>query len=226
MLAATKENRSSPVPLVDPLPLENGDRMRSGEFLRRYEAMPEVKKAELVEGKVFMGSPVRAKSHGKANALIQTWLGLYAAMHPGVGAYTNTTVILDADNTFQPDALLCLDPERGGRTRINAKGYLSGPPELVAEIAASTASLDLQEKLHVYRRCGVPEYLVWRTAENQVDWFVLEEQEEYRPLTAGADGCLHSRVFPGLVLDVPALLAREAARLLTALPALPRPPAP
>lgn len=225
MLAATKETLSSPAPRADPLPLENGDRMRSGEFLRRYEAMPEVKKAELVEGKVFMGSPVRADLHAEPDGLIQLWLGTYAAHAPGVRLYPNATLLLDADNTFQPDAMLCLAAERGGRTRINAKGYLSGPPELVAEIAASTASLDLQDKLHVYRRCGVPEYLVWRTAENQFDWFVLEE-EEYRPLTAGADGWLRSRVFPGLVLDVPALLARDAGRVLAALPALPRPPAP
>ncbi len=100
-------------PEAYPPPLENGERLRSGEFLRRYEAMPEVKKAELVEGKVYMGSPVRADLHGKPDALIQTWLGVYASQNPGVAAYTNTTLLLDADNTFQPDAVLCLPPERG-----------------------------------------------------------------------------------------------------------------
>jgi Uma2 family endonuclease len=208
----------APDPRVsDLLPLENGDRMRSGEFLRRYEAMPGVKKAELVEGKVYMGSPVRADLHGEPDGVVHLWLAMYAVRNPGVKFYPNTTLLLDADNTFQPDALLCLAPERGGRTQINAKGYLAGPPELVAEITASTASLDLQEKFRVYRRCGVPEYLVWRTAENRFDWFLLED-EEYRPQPSGPDGLLSSRAFPGLVLDVPALLARDAARLLAALP--------
>ena len=206
------------VPLVDPLPLENGDRMRSGEFLRRYEAMPEVKKAELVEGKVYMGSPVRADLHAEPDGLIHLWLATFAMRRPGAKFYPNTTVVLDADNTYQPDAVLCLAPERGGRTRINAKGYLTGAPELVAEIAASTASLDLQEKLQVYRRCGVNEYLVWRTAENQFDWFILEN-EEYQRQSPGGDGLLRSRVFAGLVLDVAALLARDGARVLAALTA-------
>ena len=180
--------------------------------------MPELKKAELVEGKVYMGSPVRADVHGKPDALVQTWLGVYAVRNPGVEAYTNTTLLLDADNTYQPDAILCQPPERGGRTRINAKGYLAGAPELIAEIAASTASLDLQEKLQVYRRCGVNEYLVWRTAENQFDWFVLEN-EEYQWQAPGGDGLLRSRVFAGLVLDVGALLARDGGRVLAALDA-------
>ncbi|MBK9137152.1 MAG: Uma2 family endonuclease [Verrucomicrobia bacterium] len=197
-------------------PLENGERLRSGEFLRRYEAMPEVKKAELVEGKVYMGSPVRADLHAEPDGLIHLWLATYASRSAGVKFYPNTTLLLDADNTFQPDAVLCLPPERGGRTRINAKGYLTGAPELVAEIAASSASLDLQEKLHVYRRCGVNEYLVWRTAENRFDWFLLED-EDYHPQTLGPDGLLRSRVFVGLTLDPAALLARDGARLLASL---------
>src|SRR5436190_21918344 len=114
--------------------LQNGDCLKSREFLRRYEEMPEVKKAELIEGKVFMGSPIRAEDHGKQDGLIHTWLGMYAAETPGVEFYPNTTVILDPDNTFQPDAMLCLKPGRGGQTRVNAKGYIEGSPELVVEI--------------------------------------------------------------------------------------------
>lgn len=199
------------------MPLENGDAMRSGEFLRRYEAMPEVKKAELVEGRVYMGSPVRADLHAEPDGLVHLWLATFALRCRTARFYPNATVVLDADNTCQPDAVLCLAPEHGGRTRINARGYLTGAPELVAEIAASTVSLDMQEKLRVYRRCGVSEYLVWRTAEKQFDWFRLEH-EEYRRLAPGADGLLRSRVFPGLVLDVGALLARDGARVLAALP--------
>jgi Uma2 family endonuclease len=111
---------------------------------------------------------------------------------------------------------LLIVPERGGQARVNAKGYLQGAPELVAEVAASTASLDAREKLASYRRAGVLEYLLWRTADATVDWFILQE-DEYRPLPAGAEGVLRSRVFPGLWLDPAALLAEDGARVLTKL---------
>ena len=37
-------------------PLENGDRLTVAEFERRYEAMPELKKAELINGVVHIPS--------------------------------------------------------------------------------------------------------------------------------------------------------------------------
>ena len=38
--------------------LHNGDTLDADEFMRRYEAMPDVKKAELIEGVVYiMSSP-------------------------------------------------------------------------------------------------------------------------------------------------------------------------
>src|SRR6266542_2484471 len=115
MLAAEERNRQAADLLREPPALQNGDRLRSREFLRRYEAMPELKKAELIERVVYRGSPVSAE-HGEPDGLIHTWLGLYAASTAGVRFFCNTTVILDADNTPQPDACLCLNPGRGGRT--------------------------------------------------------------------------------------------------------------
>jgi Uma2 family endonuclease len=220
MLVVQSEPVLAPPPTAESLPLENGDGLHSHEFLRRYEAMPHIKKAELIEGKVYMGSPVRADLHGEPDAVIQTWLGVYAANTPGTKLYTNTTLLLDVDNTFQPDAMLCLTPERGGRTRLNAKGYLCGPPELVVEIAASSASIDLQDKFQVYRRSGVPEYLVWRTAERRFDWFCLEE-DEYQAQVPDAQGLLRSRTRPGLVLALQPLLRLEAAVLSALAPRSP-----
>lgn len=196
-------------------PLENGDCLTAREFLRRYEAMPHVKKAELIEGVVYMGSPVRLV-HAEPDALVQTWLGCYAAHTPGVMLANNATVRFDADNVLQPDALLRILPESGGSARSGADGYLHGPPEIVAEIAASSAAIDLRDKLQVYRRTGVREYLVWRTSENLLDWFVLED-DEYSPQQPDAQGILESRAFPGLRLNVQALLAQDAASVLQAL---------
>ena len=216
MLVVEERTRRMPGLTSEPPPLQNGDRLRAQEFLRRYEAMPEVKKAELIEGVVYMGSPVRAEEHGEPDALIHTWLGAYAAHTPGVRVFSNTTIMLDADNTPQPDACLCLKPGAGGRVKFSPKQYLQGAPELIVEIAASSVSIDLHDKMDAYARNGVGEYLVWRTLEKRFDWFVLEN-ENYVALPADRRGLLRSKAFPGLVLDVSALLAMDAAKVLAAL---------
>ncbi|MDY6782044.1 MAG: Uma2 family endonuclease [Cyanobacteriota bacterium] len=196
------------------LPLENGDRLTRPEFERRYHAMPHLKKAELIEGRVYMSSPLRAKGHGEPHARIITWLGTYTAATPGVSVLDNPTVRLDADNEPQPDAVLRL--EAGGQSRISGDDYIEGAPELVVEIAASSAAYDLHEKLQVYRRHRVQEYLVWRVYDGQFDWFRLR-QGEYVRLEASEEGIICSEVFPGLCLDKTALLAGNLRAVLTVL---------
>jgi Uma2 family endonuclease len=186
-------------------PLENGDRLTRAEFERRYEAMPELKKAELIEGVVHMPSPVRQRSHGRQHSHLNFWLCAYEGSTPGVEVGDNSTVRLDLDNMPQPDCLLFIQPEHGGRVRIGDRGYLEGAPDLVAEIASSSASYDLGDKLKAYRRNGVREYLVWRVLDRQIDWFRLNE-DRYEPLQPEADGTLRSTVFPGLWLDPAALI--------------------
>jgi Uma2 family endonuclease len=193
--------------------LENGDRLTRAEFERRYEAMPELKKAELIEGEVYVGSPVRHRQHGKPHGQLMTWIGTYSAGTPGVEFGDNGSIRLDLDNVPQPDAYLMIEPERGGRARISEDDYLEGAPELVAEIAASSVSYDLGRKFQAYRRNGVKEYIVWRVQDREVDWLVLREGR-YEPLTPGADGVLRSEAFPGLWLDPAALLRGDLAAVL------------
>jgi Uma2 family endonuclease len=195
-------------------PLENGDKLTRHEFERRYHAMPNLKKAELIEGVVYVASPLRIKSHGEPHAYIMGWLATYKAATPGVGLADNATVLMDADNEPQPDALLRI--EVGGRSRINQDDYLEGVPELIVEIAASSASYDLHEKLKVYRRNQVQEYLVWRVYDRKFDWFSLQE-DEYIQLEPNTDDIICSHVFPGLWLAKSALLAGDLAKVLTVL---------
>ena len=197
-------------------PLENGDHLTAAEFLRRYRAMPEIKKAELIHGIVHMASPVRTDQHGEPDSVLQTWAGLYALRTPGVRASTNATVQLGPDDVPQPDISIRLLPECGGQSRVDADGYLRGAPELVVEIAASSASMDTREKLHDYRRAGVREYIVWRTEDEAVDWWQLVG-DDYLPVTPGDDGIHRSLVFPGLCLNVAALLREDGAALLDTL---------
>ncbi|MEM7554273.1 MAG: Uma2 family endonuclease [Cyanobacteria bacterium P01_A01_bin.84] len=196
-------------------PLESGDKLTRAEFERRYDAaMPNLKKAELIEGVVYIPSKVRFRSHGKPHAWIMTWLGVYKAATPGIGFADNPTVRLDADNEPQPDALLRI--ESGGQSRISEDDYVEGAPELIVEIAASTASYDLHEKLKVYRRNQVQEYLVWRVYDAAFDWFVLQEGE-YINLAGDTEGITRSHIFPGLWLDKPALLEGNLAKVLEVL---------
>jgi Uma2 family endonuclease len=194
-------------------PLEDGDRLARDEFERRYNVMPRINKAELVEGIVHMPSPVRYDKHALPHAFAMGWLAAYAAATPGTGLGDNATVRLDMDNEVQPDALLRLEPAAGGSSRVGRQGYVEGAPELVVEIASSSVAIDLHDKLRVYRRTGVREYIVWRVQDEQVDWFVLSSGDTER-LSPDTNGLVCSRVFPGLCLNVPALLRGDLAAVL------------
>ena len=208
--------QSERMALVGLPPLENGDRLTRDEFERRYAARPEIKKAELIERVVYVQLSVRSRGHGEPHAGMVGWLGTYCAATPGVDLGDNATVRLDLDNEVQPDALLRLEPEAGGHSRISEDDYIEGAPELIVEVAASSASYDLHDKLRVYRRSGVQEYVVWQVYNKRVDWFRLIEGE-YVALTLDASGVIHSQIFPGLCLAVPALLNGDLAGVLAEL---------
>ncbi|MCZ6678843.1 MAG: Uma2 family endonuclease [Candidatus Poribacteria bacterium] len=196
-----------------PPPLKHGDQLTREEFERRYEAMPHLKKAELIEGVVYVPSPVRFDIHSEPHADVMIWLGTYRVATPGVRLGDNATVYLDLNNELQPDALLRLAPEKGGNSQLSNQDYIEGAPELIVEVAGTSADYDLREKLVAYRRNGVQEYIVWRTQDGQLDWFHLIEGD-YVPLTPDADNIIESQVFPGLRLAVGALLEGDLATVL------------
>jgi Uma2 family endonuclease len=192
--------------------LRAGDRLARDEFERRYDAMPDVKKAELIEGVVYMPSPVSTDDHGSPQVDLVCWIGIYRAFTEGVQAADNATVRLDWDNDPQPDAFLRILPEYGGRTRSSGR-FINGGPEWVGEVTASRVSYDLFDKKDAYRRNGVQEYLVWRVEDRAVDWFTLQGGD-YVPRAPGADGIHRSAVFPGLWLDAPALISGNMRRVI------------
>ncbi|PIG93758.1 Uma2 family endonuclease [Gloeocapsopsis sp. IPPAS B-1203] len=198
-------------------PLESGDRMSRFEFERRYQAMPHIKKAELIEGVVYVASPLRFRSHARPHGRIVTWLGTYEASTPQVALGDNATVRLDLDNELQPDAILLIQ-SAGGQARLTEDDYVEGAPELVVEVAASSAANDLYDKKNAYRRNQVQEYIVWQIFENKLDWFCLQAGE-YVSLVPDADGVVRSQVFPGLWLAVPALLQQDMVQVLAVLQA-------
>jgi Uma2 family endonuclease len=216
MSTVTSPAKSVPTSRAEVMPLENGDRLTRVEFERRYEAMPEVKKAELIEGIVYMPSPVKLDQHGTPHAYVSTWLTTYMAGTPGIRVASDATVRLDLDNEPQPDGVLLIDPKRGGQSRKSSDGYIEGAPELVVEVSSSSASIDRNQKFQAYRRNGVLEYIIWRVRERQIDWFGLRDGD-FLPLEPDAQGVLRSRVFPGIDLDAPAMLDDDIAKALETL---------
>lgn len=200
--------------LTTPRPsLHSGDRLTRAEFHRRYRGWPKERKAELVEGVVYVASPVSA-AHAEPHANVLLWLGAYRVRHPELRLHDNATVFLDADNEVQPDA--CLWRETPGGPRLNDEGYIEGPPQLVVEVALSSVSYDLHDKLRAYRRAGVREYVVWRVEDRAIDWLRLHEGA-YLPVEPDARGVIESATFPGLRLAVDKLLASDLAAVLAEL---------
>jgi Uma2 family endonuclease len=191
-------------------PLVNGDHLKQPEFHRRYEAMPEGFKAELIGGIVYVASPMR-NPHGRHTRLLSSLLGHYEAETPGVEGADGVTVILGDESEPQPDLYLRILPEHGGRSRENEDQYLTGPPELLIEVAHSTEAIDLQGKLADYRAGGVREYLVYCVKPGELRAFQLGKEP-----TAVKDGTYRSVEFPGLWIDVAALAAKDVRRILAA----------
>jgi Uma2 family endonuclease len=184
------------IPLLPPL--REGDRLRAREFLGRWDAMPELKHAELIDGIVFMASPVR-HGHGDFHSRLDFWLGFYSDSTPGCRAGADATAILGDRDVPQPDIALRVLPEYGGQTRTSGE-YVEGPPELVVEVSGSSTSRDLGIKLDLYRRSGVREYITIILKSRQVIWRELFGGR-YKEIEPSEDGLLRSRVFPGLWLD-------------------------
>jgi Uma2 family endonuclease len=192
-------------------PLENGDTLNRYQFERRYNAMPHLRKAELIEGVVYMPAALRFKSHGQPHGDLSGWLWTYKISTPGVQLAIEPTVPLDLDNEPQPDAVLMI--EAGGQARLSEDDYIEGAPKLVAEIAA----IDLGDKKRAYRRNGIKEYIVWQVFEQKLDWFCLQEGE-YVTLPIDENGVIKSQVFPGLWLAVNDLLSGNMGQVLAVLP--------
>ena len=183
------------------------------EFERRYSAMPEVKKAELIEGVVYMPPPVSQKRHSRQHFLLIGWLNHYNEATPGLEGGDNATIRLDRENDPQPDALLRIVPAFGGQSRDSGE-YIGGPPEpdrggrqhqRKLRLARQTKGVSAQRRARVHRmaRC--------RVAESAIDWFVLRN-DRYERLELDVEGCYRSQVFPGLWLNSAALVRGDMTR--------------
>jgi Uma2 family endonuclease len=195
--------------------VEAGDHLDQATYHERYKAMPPGFRAELIGGVVIVPSPLLPE-HGECHALVMGWLINYSIATPGTRVRDNATAILGPTSEPQPDATLIIDPSYGGQTSIAADGYATGAPELIVEVASSSASIDLHAKRRDYEQAGVVEYVVVVLRQRVVRWFVLQAGA-YREATAGAGGIFTSTVFPGLWLDAVALLQLNGSLVMDTL---------
>jgi Uma2 family endonuclease len=195
-------------------PLEAGQRLDQPTFHERYEAMPPSTRAELIGGVVHMPSPLR-DDHGETSRSVSGWLFHYQRFTRGIRGGDNVTDQLGAFGEPQPDCVLYIPEDLGGLSRI-VDGYLSGPPELVIEVARSSRAIDLGPKKRDYESAGVPEYVVIEIDPDRVHWFVLREGR-YVENPPGLDALFRSEVFPGLWLDAKALFAGDLDGLIAGL---------
>jgi len=200
-------------PVVRPPGLVTGERLTVDEFLRRWDELPDLKKAELIDGTVYVPSPVSIE-HGTLDVLIHWWLASYAQATPGCQVGSNSTWLMSG-SAPQPDTFLRILPSHGGQSR-NKRQYGAGAPELVVEICITSAEVDFGPKLALYQRSGVQEYITVELFGRRMIWRVLENGV-YVGQTLPADGIVRSRVFPGLWLDVVAFWQGDNAKMLTAL---------
>ena len=175
--------------------------------------MPGLKKAELIDGVVYVPSPTRWNLHAVPHQAMSTWLGNFWADTPGTQAGDNGTLQLDLENVPQPDLALIVLPSHGGQVDIDDDHYIVGAPELVGEISSSSKSIDLNSKLRLYLRNRVQEYIVWRVEDEAIDWFI-QRQGRFERIEPDAAGIIQSEVFPGLWLDPQALIKLDLARVL------------
>ena len=184
--------------------------MNLAEFRRRYACRQDIKKAELIDGVVYVASPVRFPQHADPHSILVTEFGIYRKTTPGVLVGDNATWHCpDQRNEVQPDVMLRRRRDRGGTSWLDADGYVCGVPELCAEVAASSLAYDLNTKKALYARLGVEEYLVWQTEDGRIDWWRLEGGS-YVAILPDAAGSLHSTIFAGLALNPAELLALAA----------------
>ncbi len=191
-------------------PLNAGDWLSRREFLLRWKAHPQIKKAELIGGIVYLWQEANPEHAAMHSAMIGL-LGYYASSTPGLHSGCNTTVLMLGDAP-QPDVHLRILPEYGGRSAAE-DDLLSGTPEAIAEICLSAAAYDLHQKLDLYEKAGVQEYIAILLHEREIRWQRLTD-DGFEVMQPGADGVYRSTAFPGLWLDAKSLLAHDMDRVV------------
>ena len=189
--------------------LVTGMKLSLEEFLSRWEAIPELKKAELINGVVYVPSPVSIE-HDHRDVKIHGWLDRFAEETPGCDCGSNGTWKMLGQSP-QPDCYLRILESHGG-TSPDETQYHEGAPDLAIEICVSSSKLEFGPKLALYQRAGVQEYMTIEPDSKRIVWRALANGS-YQAIEPDAAGILRSSCFPGLWLDTVAYWAGDRKQM-------------
>ena len=196
-----------------------GDRLSRAEFVSAGQSDPDrYQFAERIDGRLVMNAAsVRREGHGRPNSRIVGLLVAYEVETPGVEVGDNSTAQIDDDHDPQPDAYLLVLPEYGGQVEFTESDFIRNAPEMIVEIAGHSLATDLGRKKAIYEADGCREYLVWATDERRFYCF-RNGTGGFEEVSGGThDGVFRSVVFPGLWIDMKALLADDLRAAMTTL---------
>jgi len=197
----------------DPFLMRPGDRLSLEEFLERWRQMPELKSAELIDGVVYMPSPVSLQ-HMRQDGRFFGLCASYCFHTPGVECGINGTWLMTSTSAPQPDCSVWVVPQYGGRLKVKDT-LASGVPELAAETCYSSRAYDLGPKLALYQSAGVNEYVAVLVEERRIEWRILVDGS-YQLLPDDA-GIYRSKILPGLWVDSNAFWNEDSTALLRTL---------
>lgn len=108
-------------------------------------------------------------------------------------------IFFDNDNVFQPDILFI----SAGRIKEIVHERISGAPDLVIEILSpSNAYYDLRQKMGVYEKYGVKEYIIVDPIQENADIYSLRDGAYHLNQKAEKSEILNSVILPGLSFDL------------------------
>ena len=165
-----------------------------------YYQLNDDQRYEIIEGNLLM-APAPDTWH-------QSWIGeLYSILRDHVKSHrlgkvflSPVDVVLDPENTVQPDLVVVLNANLG----IVQHRAIFGTPDLLVELVSpSSVRRDRHVKKDLYARFGVKEYWIGDPARNALEVLTLKAERYELHSSAGEKGKVASLLLPGLEFDLP-----------------------
>ncbi len=168
------------------------------------EWLDEDKKAEFINGEIFMHSPVK-RIHWKVSERLSTMLGVYVRLHIQGEIMVEKGLVGLTRNDYEPD-LAYYSHEKASAFTDDQMVFPA--PDFVVEILSkSTAKNDRGIKLIDYAAHGVREYWIVDPEKQQVEQYLrVGEDTEFMPANKHLAGQnIESKVIAGFEIPVEAI---------------------
>lgn len=165
-----------------------------------YYQLNDDQRYEIIEGNLLM-APAPDTWH-------QSWIGeLYIVLRDhvknrqlGKVFLSPVDVVLDPENTVQPDLVVVLSPNLG---IIQHRAIFGAPDLLVELVSPSSVGRDRHVKKDLYARFGVKKYWIGDPANNAFEVLTLKGGRYELHSSAAVKGKVSSLLLPGLEFALP-----------------------